>query len=174
MMMHGTNEKNNTPGNAQPCLTFVNRVLDGGCTFEPTSESMNRLLPKFWIDALCINQRDLAEREEQVGRMGSIYKSASSLYVWAWTTKLDPAKLPNIDLAIFSIKTLLKQHLSSSMTGATRDLLGSIKDFLADAAGAHTEAHTMIVLSLSTLFNLPWFSRAWIFQEVALTTSLTA
>ncbi|KAK4108421.1 hypothetical protein N656DRAFT_676736, partial [Canariomyces notabilis] len=35
-----------------------------------------------WIDALCINQQDLNERSQQVGRMMEIYEHASSLFVW--------------------------------------------------------------------------------------------
>jgi hypothetical protein len=35
-----------------------------------------------WIDAICINQQDLAERQEQVGYMRSIYSSCSSDIVW--------------------------------------------------------------------------------------------
>lgn len=39
----------------------------------------NRLL---WIDAICINQIDLAEREEQVQIMSSIFSAAKRVVVW--------------------------------------------------------------------------------------------
>jgi hypothetical protein len=35
-----------------------------------------------WIDAICVNQQDLAERSSQVKRMADIYSSASSVIVW--------------------------------------------------------------------------------------------
>lgn len=35
-----------------------------------------------WIDALCIDQDNLAERSSQVGLMGRIYKSAASVVAW--------------------------------------------------------------------------------------------
>lgn len=35
-----------------------------------------------WIDAICINQQDLAERERQVSVMGQIYRQASCVLVW--------------------------------------------------------------------------------------------
>lgn len=39
--------------------------------------------PKFfWIDAICINQEDLSERNHQVGLMKLIYTNASDVYVW--------------------------------------------------------------------------------------------
>ena len=39
-------------------------------------------LPRFWIDALCINQSDLPERSEQVYRMNRIYRQTDLLLVW--------------------------------------------------------------------------------------------
>ncbi|KAL2289824.1 hypothetical protein FJTKL_01132 [Diaporthe vaccinii] len=36
----------------------------------------------FWIDAICINQRDLRERNHQVGLMKLIYINADDVYVW--------------------------------------------------------------------------------------------
>ncbi|KAK7997061.1 hypothetical protein PG989_005101 [Apiospora arundinis] len=35
-----------------------------------------------WIDALCINQRDLVEKQVQIRRMGWVYANASSVVVW--------------------------------------------------------------------------------------------
>ncbi len=35
-----------------------------------------------WIDALCINQRDVAEREQQVRLMGRIYAEAEGVLAW--------------------------------------------------------------------------------------------
>jgi hypothetical protein len=37
---------------------------------------------RFWIDAICINQNDLNERNEQVPRMGDIYSMASRVWIW--------------------------------------------------------------------------------------------
>ncbi|KAG4428894.1 hypothetical protein IFR05_015623 [Cadophora sp. M221] len=35
-----------------------------------------------WVDALCINQKDLRERNEQVAMMGEVYTSAKPVLVW--------------------------------------------------------------------------------------------
>ncbi len=37
---------------------------------------------RFWVDAVCINQKDISERNIQVTRMASIYKLAYSVVVW--------------------------------------------------------------------------------------------
>jgi hypothetical protein len=36
----------------------------------------------FWIDAVCINQRDISERNDQVAMMRDIYSNASFVLVW--------------------------------------------------------------------------------------------
>ena len=45
----------------------------------PSIDCMSRLL---WIDAICINQTDIDERNAQVAIMGDIYKEASRVLVW--------------------------------------------------------------------------------------------
>jgi hypothetical protein len=40
------------------------------------------ILGPIWIDALCINQEDKQERQDQVGLMSRIYKGAQRVIVW--------------------------------------------------------------------------------------------
>lgn len=35
---------------------------------------------RLWVDALCINQRDVCERNAQVSMMGSIFRQATSVF----------------------------------------------------------------------------------------------
>ncbi|KAF2135365.1 uncharacterized protein K452DRAFT_239048, partial [Aplosporella prunicola CBS 121167] len=37
---------------------------------------------KIWIDAICINQNDIPERNSQVEMMGQIYSAAKKVLVW--------------------------------------------------------------------------------------------
>lgn len=39
-----------------------------------------------WVDAVCVNQEDLAERTDQVKNMASIYKLAQRVVVWLGPT----------------------------------------------------------------------------------------
>ena len=41
-----------------------------------------RGLRMVWVDAICINQRDVAERESQVAKMGDIYWQCSRVVTW--------------------------------------------------------------------------------------------
>jgi hypothetical protein len=48
-------------------------------------EGLQKVLPEvqyLWVDAICINQNDTAERSIQVPLMGSIYADANSALVW--------------------------------------------------------------------------------------------
>ena len=53
-----------------------------------------------WIDALCINQEDLDERNQQVGIMGDIYAKARQVVGWLGTS--DPNELTHASLDIVS------------------------------------------------------------------------
>ena len=50
-----------------------------------------------WIDAICINQRDLTERNEQVGRMADIYRNAQRTLVWLgeWNSRMNEHATPH-------------------------------------------------------------------------------
>lgn len=37
---------------------------------------------RIWIDALCINQKDIDERNAQVKRMNHIFAEAGNVYIW--------------------------------------------------------------------------------------------
>ncbi len=61
----------NTPFSIKPNLETALLELSKG--------SVERLL---WIDAVCINQADLNERNEQVRKMRSIYRQAVRVIIW--------------------------------------------------------------------------------------------
>lgn len=42
-----------------------------------------------WIDAVCINQEDIAERSSQVRNMGNVYRLASRMVVWLGEAEKD-------------------------------------------------------------------------------------
>jgi len=49
---------------------------------ENPSHILSTFPSKLWIDAMCINQDDLAERSSQVELMGDIYSRANKVIVW--------------------------------------------------------------------------------------------
>ncbi|KAM5341971.1 hypothetical protein ACJ41O_015002 [Fusarium nematophilum] len=105
-----------------------------------------------WIDQLCINQTDKAERESQVRLMGNIYKSARR--VIAWLGHSDSAHQVQCFLAELHYK---KEGLGLSGY--------SLKRSTVYAEGPQWYA-------LFEFLKNEWFTRMWIVQEAASSTKL--
>jgi hypothetical protein len=114
------------------------------------AETEERVL---WIDAICINQRDTAERGQQVGRMAEIFKMATQVVVW-----LGPAD-GHTSLAI---KTLVRLAAEVEVNFVTEEVSRAKNAGPMSFLGIReTEAGYLL-----SLFERPWFERLWIWQEV--------
>lgn len=49
-------------------------------------------LVTLWVDAICINQRDLNERAKQVSLMGDVYRNAKEVVIWLGEGTKDTAR----------------------------------------------------------------------------------
>ncbi|KAI2777993.1 heterokaryon incompatibility protein-domain-containing protein [Daldinia loculata] len=111
-----------------------------------------------WVDALCINQANVQERNQEVGRMGKIYSQAGHIIVW-----LGP------DTSI----------RGECVSDKTIDLL----NLLADTNSQDPEAAVTIMVKMGNslygiellhkFFFQPWYNRVWILQEIVLAKSAT-
>ncbi|KAM5353726.1 hypothetical protein ACJ41O_000376 [Fusarium nematophilum] len=96
-----------------------------------------------WVDALCINQDGLEERDEQVKNMGSIYSQARKVVVW----------LGEQTEEVQEAFSLLKQAaLRPSYERRDSDLRDISSDWF----------------PVINLLRRPWFQRTWIIQEAVL------
>ncbi|KAL8865534.1 MAG: hypothetical protein Q9174_006834 [Haloplaca sp. 1 TL-2023] len=112
-----------------------------------------------WIDQICVNQKNLTERGNQVLRMPDIYSLALGVTVW-----LGPeSKESDIAMKIFNTLgpqismdwTLWKCNVDSSSSLYAHGLvLGSEQR-----------------LSIVNILSRPWFRRLWVVQEVCLTNA---
>lgn len=93
-----------------------------------------------WVDALCINQADVLERNQQISQMREIYNIGGAKRVVAWFGEVKNAKL-----AIDFCDRLFKEPLEFAAKPGD--------DLEWDAC------HELFV-------ETPWWSRAWIIQEV--------
>jgi Heterokaryon incompatibility protein (HET) len=117
-----------------------------------------------WVDAICINQTDLAERSHQVGLMNAIYRSADRVIVW-----LGP-EADDSDFAIQTIRTWGKEIPSRAFDNEKPywEKVASIKPSDPTFCGPPgTPAHRAW-LAIRTLWERSWWRRAWIVQEAAL------
>ena len=91
-----------------------------------------------WIDAVCIDQHDLAERSSQVQEMGNIYNFAERVLIWLG--------LPNREhgLAADEIQRLANFAQSTDSLTSRNDLETANK-----------------------LLSHPWWKRVWVVQEVS-------
>lgn len=113
-----------------------------------------------WIDALCINQDDVNERNEQVRHMDTIYRMASRVVIWLGTESI------NSDVAM---RTL--QHLGEQLEWTVDDYRLRHPDAIhPDWWRARTKLpyDDAVWHSLQDLVDRPWFDRLWIWQEVQL------
>ena len=101
-----------------------------------------------WIDAICINQEDLAEKSAQVARMLSIYKKARSVTAWLGESDTDSV------LAFACCRMSMELQVLVSRTDRT----------------AHTPPCfarlRVIYLAILSLYRRPWLRRTWIRQEI--------
>lgn len=102
-----------------------------------------------WVDAICINQRDIHERSWQVGIMDDIYRSASEVLVWlGFAVEESPYGV----IAISYFTDLVAPPTDAPWYSGDSDLYAS---------------------GLSNLLMNPWFSRIWTVQEAALARKVT-
>ena len=104
-----------------------------------------------WIDALCISQRDVQERSQQVARMHEIFAAAGKVLVWLGTRS--PAMVKPVDkLEIFK----------PSMIGVDRLTFPWLEP---DSVLDIQRKWDILVAYLQELLCADWFTRLWILQE---------
>lgn len=111
-----------------------------------------------WIDFICINQRDNAEKSEQVRRMDSLYSLAEEVVVW-----LGPASADS-DLAMDTIRALSEKKALISQENYAG--FANSRDTLQNAGLA--SAGEEIRSAIGSLLCRGWFQRLWVFQEAVL------
>jgi heterokaryon incompatibility protein (HET) len=98
-----------------------------------------------WIDAVCIDQQNIAERNHQVGLMTKIYESASSTVVFVG----EPDEESNV-----AMRFLTKYSNAKALASAKNPsvLLISCQE----------------IAAMNIFLDRPWFNRIWVLQEVLL------
>ncbi|KAH7388923.1 heterokaryon incompatibility protein-domain-containing protein [Cadophora sp. MPI-SDFR-AT-0126] len=112
-----------------------------------------------WIDALCINQEDLSERNAQVQNMRSIYSHADHVLIWVGEHfSGGPASQALLDF-ITELELLITIIMDTYGPKNRR----AIESALIEAYNAHYIRWNF----LRELLSRAWFGRVWVLQEVA-------
>ncbi|KAJ9665890.1 hypothetical protein H2201_004014 [Coniosporium apollinis] len=113
-----------------------------------------------WIDAICIDQPNLAERGAQVCIMGKIYRHAT--IVFAWLGEEDVFTKDALSAFDSLVEIVAKVgHEPARLIGKSPD-----DDFYRILGMPAISGHHW--LALHAFFHRTWFHRAWVVQEIAL------
>lgn len=109
-----------------------------------------------WIDAICINQNNDAEKAEQVSFMGDIYKQATKVYIWLGTAENNSDAL--FDFVQAHAETLFAKPVSQVIRSQLKDSEGYVLKYLTKPLAEVTVA----------ICKRSWFHRLWTVQEITL------
>jgi hypothetical protein len=111
-----------------------------------------------WIDAICIDQSNLKERSEQVSIMGEIFKRVDRVFIWLgeedFTTTIAYTGIRSLMDGLWELAKEKKDAIAR---------LPSLRDvckYLKIPGPNFWELYAM-----EQLFQRPWFTRAWVYQE---------
>lgn len=152
----------------EPILSFpVYHVSDG--TQIHVTHNLDRALRRLrhkadprwlWADAMCINQVDNLEKASQIPLMVDIFRNANGVLAW-----LHPEN-EGIERGMRFLDHL-SRHAQVSMTGAESN--GSRSRNIHD--GGNDMASKLD--GVATFFQLPYFQRLWIVQEIVFNLTIT-
>lgn len=112
-----------------------------------------------WVDAICIDQNNVEEKNHQVGSMGQIYANCSQVIVWLGEKDGESdATLEFINLMSGEISR--SWHFMPGIWAIWDHPLNT--SLLANLFNSSTASQWMAVCRL---LQRPWWRRAWIFQE---------
>lgn len=135
-------------------------------SFLQHQRSLGNVNTPLWIDAVCINQQNVPEKNVQVARMGDFYRAAGRVLIWLGeaSNPSTPHKLNKSQMmdSWMRMSREPNQFFLDRMEGRelTRPLL-------------EEDAETLSLLdqAMSIVYN-PYWKRMWIVQEALLASSL--
>lgn len=116
-----------------------------------------------WADAICINQQDQSEREEQVKRMSYIYKEADQVVVWLGPGSVDSG------IAMRTLSFIGEQVVTTMDSWILASPEAVELDWCYSAVGLPYESDTWI--TVNSFLSRDWFNRVWILQEIHLASN---
>ena len=119
-----------------------------------------------WIDAICINQRDDAEKSSQIPLMRHIYSFAKEVIVWLGHSEAEqsPDDEMTEDLAIDLLLALVQSSLDE---GEKFDL----NTFVQSEEGIGNSE--LAWEAVARVFSHSWFERLWVYQEILVSSRAT-
>ncbi|TDZ83713.1 Heterokaryon incompatibility protein 6, OR allele [Colletotrichum sidae] len=129
-----------------------------------------------WIDQICINQEDTAEKSKQVPLMEQIYSKAQQVLVWLGPAEADSDALMDCweEVGLGARELDIESYFTKERLPLLRPLIENrnpedklTRRFQALIARALPK-FTPLVQAVQTWDERPWFGRVWTIQEQAL------
>jgi hypothetical protein len=163
----------------QPKFNFT--MFCNGATVKITQNLHNCLVHlrykdqprRLWIDAICINQQNEAEKYRQIRLMRDIYGKAKQVVIWLGMPVSDDGTqraLLLITRAAACVRQETGQHVPQPQEIIPRRV------FEATASSQHKfpPLHEVTAWEpLTELFQREWFKRVWVYQESAVASTAT-
>ena len=106
-----------------------------------------------WVDAICINQVDIAEKSAQIRIMADIYENAQAVLVWI-------GKEDDETERIFSEAS----RLAAAQRASNTEMAAQKRSYDPDD---HQSPFSDIAKGFLSIFRRDWFKRIWVIQEVS-------
>ncbi|KAL5947227.1 hypothetical protein ACKVV1_000301 [Pyricularia oryzae] len=149
-------------------------ISDGSDTsylrITPTVDVLLRYLRKtkklryLWIDAICLNQEDEAEKAHQVPQMDRIYSGADQVRIWlGHESPMTTSVYSFFRKATRETKTERQTDTAQRLAGLMKEHFGSVElgDFMKPGCRAG-------ILLAFDFFEQSWFTRRWVVQEAVM------
>lgn len=119
----------------------------------------NRIL---WVDAICVNQKDLKERSQQVKLMTNVYTMAERVVVWLGNEEGN---------STIALQTL--ERLSTKIeVSYEQNIMKSASIQASESHWGHRNTDLPFTdlewLAINDLLGRAWFERLWVWQEIRL------
>lgn len=124
-----------------------------------------------WADAICINQTDLAERESQVNLMRRIFSKAQRTLIWLGGEEEKRQQKMSI-FASTTIKmgvSIFRRRVNAANSPQVRVWERGESCHSHEVAPFSTDFYHELI----GMLRVPWFQRAWVVQEVAVSSKAT-
>jgi hypothetical protein len=125
---------------------------------------------RLWIDQLCINQSDDAEKAVQIGLMSEIYAKAPRVIVWLGGAdehaQICKQWLHGIEELISTLK------IADRITRGTEFYDANIRELFLRQTFVDPATHPMFATAIRAFWQRPYFRRVWICQEFILASEL--
>jgi hypothetical protein len=145
-------------------------ILLGGHPFQVTLNLQQALyylrrhhqVRTLWIDAICINQSDNTEKEQQVSFMHQIFANAQTVIVWLGEPSIDS------DMGMRFVQSIHECFNPPSSAEEEEQVLDWV-DAIGQSNGMErlvNPAHACHWIAFHGLLKRSWWNRAWVMQEL--------